>query len=513
MSIISAKAETVKPTSDGPRLYSPDEIPPVVSADVKRSGKPRLERTVFTTSREMDFFSEKELVTQTGHGVDEFALVVGKELIDNALDACEEADIAPVLSVTADACGITVADNGPGLPEATLRGALDFRVRVSNREAYVSPCRGAQGNALKTLVPMAYVLDPKDGQFIVTTRGRRHVITCGVDRVSNRPVIHDDVDENVKSDASAGDEKPRFISGTEVRLQWGPREKGAKVVWPFDDSPLLDSDLPAQFRSLVEGFAVLNPHLTLTLDWFGHKTVWQATDPAWVKWKPCWPTCPHWYGLPHLERLSGAYITHGLDWLVSDFLAQFHGLSGSQKRAKVLNDAGLKRAKLSSLVRDGDFDHECVARLLAAMQRHTRPVKSPALGFIGEEHLRTRLLAMGVEPDSFTYSRKLKKVKTDASVADEKPRFLPWVLECAFGYLGKDARNRRRTFLGANWSAAIKNPFRSFGSTGEGLEGALADLHLGAWEPVVYVLHLAHPRVEYVDRGKSALLIARGGVA
>ena len=108
---------------------------------------PRLVRTTFRTSREMDFFEEKELVTQTGHDVGEWPLVIVKELVDNALDAAEEADVAPVVAIAADARGIAVADNGPGLPEATLHGVLDFTVRASCREAYVSPCRGAQGNA------------------------------------------------------------------------------------------------------------------------------------------------------------------------------------------------------------------------------------------------------------------------------------------------------------------------------------------------------------------------------
>ncbi len=70
----------------------------------------KLERTTFCTSREMDFFSEKELVTQTGHDVTEWPLVFLKETIDNALDACEEAGIPPETTITADAAGITVAD-------------------------------------------------------------------------------------------------------------------------------------------------------------------------------------------------------------------------------------------------------------------------------------------------------------------------------------------------------------------------------------------------------------------
>ena len=86
----------------------------------------------------MDFFSEKELVTQTGHAVEEWPLVIVKELVDNGLDACEEAEIAPVIEVTADASGITVEDNGPGLPETTLKAAMNFRIRASNREAYVA---------------------------------------------------------------------------------------------------------------------------------------------------------------------------------------------------------------------------------------------------------------------------------------------------------------------------------------------------------------------------------------
>ena len=75
-----------------------------------------------------------------------------KELIDNSLDACEEAGTKPMIAVQVDDTGITVADNGPGIPERTIEDVLDFTIRVSSREAYVAPDRGAQGNALKTLV-------------------------------------------------------------------------------------------------------------------------------------------------------------------------------------------------------------------------------------------------------------------------------------------------------------------------------------------------------------------------
>ena len=153
----------------------------------------------FAPRAKMDFFSERELVTQTGHDRWEWPLVVVKELVDNSLDACEEAGVAPVIEVCCDAGGISVADNGPGIPESTLTGQLDFSVRVSSREAYRSPCRGAQGNALKTLLPLPYILDPQHGRVIVEAHGHRHVVTCGADPISQRPVIQDGKAELPKS--------------------------------------------------------------------------------------------------------------------------------------------------------------------------------------------------------------------------------------------------------------------------------------------------------------------------
>jgi DNA topoisomerase VI subunit B len=55
-----------------------------------------LQRETFRTSRLLDFCSERELVKQIGHDTDQWPLVVLKELVDNALDAAEEAGTAPV---------------------------------------------------------------------------------------------------------------------------------------------------------------------------------------------------------------------------------------------------------------------------------------------------------------------------------------------------------------------------------------------------------------------------------
>src|SRR5262249_40850882 len=140
-----------------------------------------------------------------------------KELLDNALDACEEADVSPSVRVTVGADHVTVADNGPGIPLETVADILDFSVRVSSREAYVSPARGAQGNALKTLVAMPFVLDGTQGKVTVTARGVRHDITLGVDRIRQEPVV-----EHQWHDGAGAE-------GTEVRVSW-PDSPSSKLA-------------------------------------------------------------------------------------------------------------------------------------------------------------------------------------------------------------------------------------------------------------------------------------------
>lgn len=464
----------------------------------------KLVRATFQTSREMDFFSRKELVTQTGHSVAEWPLVFIKEAVDNAIDACEIAGIPPIIEVKADAAGIEVRDNGVGLPESTLKAAMNFTVRASDKEAYVSPCRGAQGNALKTLLPMPTVLDDEHGRFVVEAQAQRHTIRCGVDPISQRAVIHDDTAPAAST------------PGTLVRMEWSPRLRRCEETggyhdpaWPFDErepvnfppdcEPALADGIAAECWHMVHGFAVFNPHATIRVDWFGMESEWPATNTEWDKWRPDKPTSPHWYEQSHIERLVAAYVTQGrdtgVDRLVSDFLAEFDGLSGSIKRGRVLADTGLKRARLAELVAGDRLDPGRIGGLLQAMQRHTRPVKSKRLGVIGEEHFRQRFIELGIMPESFQYARDIAK---DG---------LPCVIETAFGYKADDAIESRHIFAGANWSMSIGNPFRSFGQTGEGLESVLADQRAGRGQPIVFALHLATPRPEWKDRGKSSLVV------
>ncbi len=60
----------------------------------------KLERAIFETSRELEYFSEKELCAQIGHDQSFWPVPILRELIDNALDAAELAGVPPVIEIT-----------------------------------------------------------------------------------------------------------------------------------------------------------------------------------------------------------------------------------------------------------------------------------------------------------------------------------------------------------------------------------------------------------------------------
>lgn len=433
-----------------------------------------LTRETFTTSRMMDFLSRKELTAQTGHRCEDWPLVALKELMDNALDACEDARISPEIEVAVDAGGITVTDNGPGIPESTIRGVLDFSVKVSSREAYISPTRGAQGNALKTIMAMPFVLDGKRGSVEVTAHGVRHDITLELDHVHQQPRFTHKTAEYVKT-------------GTTV-----------SIVWPDSASSILHN-AREQFLQIAEDYTFLNPHLKLTLDWFGKRRQIDATAPDWAKWLPSDPTSPHWYEVEHLTRLITGYIAHdqllGGDRTVREFIGKFKGFSGSSKQKAVLEATGLGRVNLSTLVTDRGVEQELVALLLKAMRQHSKPIKPAALGIIGRGHIEQRFADLGCEAESFNYRK----------VADESEDGLPFVLETAFGWC--ENLSSRRIVTGVNWAPGIVNPFRQLGAVGRSLDGILEQQCVGRDEPIIFLLHAASPRVAYTDRGKSAVVV------
>jgi DNA topoisomerase VI subunit B len=312
--------------------------------------------------------------------------------VDNALDAAEEAEVAPVIEVVVDPGSIIIQDNAGGIDSEIVESILDYSIRVSSREAYVSPTRGQQGNALKTVLAMGYVLDrkigsdaPAAGVTIIETRGMRHQIEFRVDHINNHPkVIHTTADSSV-------------TVGTRMTIKWPPNN----ILHHAGDG----------FRRLIESYAWFNPHLTLRGVWFGQEFVnVKATNPDWEKWRPRNPTSAHWYDESRLQRYLAAHVARdrdlGQNHTVREFVAEFRGLARTAIQRRILAEIGCSHQSLVQFLGIDQVNRNGIAKLLAAMQRYSKPVAPKHLGVIGGQHLKERFLAAGGNSDTFKYAAK-----------------------------------------------------------------------------------------------------------
>ncbi len=441
-------------------MYAPGFGASIVSAAV-------LERTTFETSRELEYFTEKELQAQIGMDPDFWPLAILRELIDNALDACEEGGGPPEIDITtADDC-ITVADNGPGIPARTVERSLDYMVRVSNKAYYVSPTRGQMGNALKVIWAAPFVATGT-GRAEIVAQGERHQVEISLDRIAQRP------------DIAYRREPATVKNGSAVKIWWSDSTRQLNdQEWSFYNAVPTALDL-------VTGFAAFNPHATFVLD----DQRFEPTVTEWKKWRPDQPTSAHWYDAETLRDLIAAYIawerTGGAERTVREFVAEFRGLSGTAKQKSVT--AGWSGQLLHDFVTDGDVDPDFVAELLTRMQFESTPPPPRLLGAVGQEHLMRWMIAHGVAESSIKY---MQKKGVDG---------LPYVLEMAFG-INEDDDSGRLIVTGLNWSPVIS------GDPDPTLRSAVAEARLDKHDPVTLVVHIARPRFQFADRGKTRVVL------
>jgi hypothetical protein len=247
--------------------------------------KRALERTAFEMSRELEYFSGKELTAQIGHAPPFWPAAILRELVDNALDACEVTNGLPEIEVTVADDRITVTDNGPGLPPAVLEKSLDYLVRVSDKAHYVSPTRGQMGNALKVVWAAPFVAIGK-GAAEVVARGQRHRIEVTLDRIVQRPAIRHT-------------KEPALVkNGTSVSVEW---QNSTRLLTKPEAAYFYK---PPTAEELLAGFAAFNPHATFTLN----GVCLARTEEKWKKWRPDNPTSAHWYSAETLRDLIAAYI-------------------------------------------------------------------------------------------------------------------------------------------------------------------------------------------------------------
>jgi DNA topoisomerase VI subunit B len=450
----------------------------------------QLNRITAAISRAAEYFSAKELQAQTGQPATRFAAVVMKELADNALDAAEAAGKAPEVDIdTAEEGGvyrITVADNGPGIASETVQRILDFNVRVSDKSIYRSPTRGAQGNALKTLLGIPFALGCKL-PVVIESQGVKHVISAGTDPAGNVRVTHR--------------EEPSTMTA------------GTKFVVPM---PARDQEFCPEWWA--EAFAVFNPHASVKIRvseknrsgnlacsiGLPEKAEFLPTavfPGEWRKFLPTDLTSPWWYTEEALARLVFAHIAavregRVKDLTLRDFVRQFRGLT-STARAKAVCD------RLSGVRRLTDLEKspELVPVLLAAMKENTKPAGPEALGWCGEEHFRRRFEQLyGVQ--RYWY----KRITGDVGG-------VPYVIEAAVAETRRDGS----LFTGVNHSPTFEDPlasteigceeFSSYGVAGFLNRASCHPFSMYEHVPCAVAFHLVCPALDFLDRAKTRLRV------
>jgi hypothetical protein len=235
---------------------------------------------------------------------------------------------------------------------------------VSSRETYISPTRGRQGNALKTILAMAYVLGNEGkGKTWIEARGVKHHILFSVNQIKQEPIV-----KNIQT-------RSRVTTGTRITM-----------FWPVtDDSAELDF---AEIRRVLMEFVWVNPHLTMTLRLDGKTYQASATNLGWSKYRACDATSAHWYSLEQIERYAGALIARDQEqqratrrkYTVRDFIAQFRGMSATDKQKEILRDLGASHMSLHRFFgSETKVNHQRMEKLLRLLKTHTRPVRPELL--------------------------------------------------------------------------------------------------------------------------------------
>jgi DNA topoisomerase VI subunit B len=452
-----------------------------------------LKRTTFETSRAAEYFDARELQAQTGQPASNFATVALKELMDNALDACETAGVAPEVGIEVreeeGLIRLSVSDNGSGIPLETVRKVLNFDTRTSDKAAYRSPTRGAQGNALKTVIGIPHALGCQV-PVVIEAQGIRHAIRAWVDPAGELRVDRDEGEVNGSSGTQVGLAVPR--KGQDFDPDYWARSFALF-------NPHASVRIRAHSQSAECGYQGKSDELE-DGDFY-HPTI-PFPSQGFRKFLPTDLTSPHWYSVKALERLLFSYIADarngGRDLPLREFVRQFRGLSGTQKAKVVV--AGFPGMKYLS-----DFEKApgAVAELLVRMREESKAPSHDVLGVVGEEHFRV-CFEEWYGAERFWYTK-----------AKGETYGTPYLFEVAVAQIEEVGD----LFTAVNFSPTFDDPLavtklESPEFAAYGIKSFLSQAHAspypeyyweGATARTAVAVHLVTPAPVFLDRGKTRL--------
>ncbi|HKM09886.1 MAG TPA: DNA topoisomerase VI subunit B [Candidatus Methanomethylophilaceae archaeon] len=178
------------------------------------------------------------------------SLLMGvKEAVDNALDACEEAELLPVINVRIerqedDDYKITVDDNGPGIVHKAMPNVYGRLLYGSRFHSY-KQSRGQQGIGISATVMYGYLTTGKPAHIISKVSGEDEVaweMDIVVDTKVNKPLVKNDRAFTWDRDHGTSVEftiKGRYITGKQSIFEY---LKNTAIVNPHASITFYDPD-------------------------------------------------------------------------------------------------------------------------------------------------------------------------------------------------------------------------------------------------------------------------------
>ena len=370
--------------------------------DTSDSPKPRGSKKI-TSSSTAEYFSKN--LQQVGFSSPTKAvLTTVKEAMDNSLDACEDHDILPNISITIEKLGagtmkntdrlrIVVDDNGPGIPENDI--AKVFGEYLASSKFGRGRCsRGQQGIGISAATTWALQTTATPVRVITKTKDQRKAVSCSVevDLKNNKGITRD-----------------------RQTLDWD-KPHGTSVEFIMEGRVQLNGE--AGLLSYLRGNVLVNPHMTLV---YNLPEVGSATYERVTKDVPHVPdaTEPH----PHTMKL-GEFLAHARlfgraklqTWLKTGF---------SRMSDKVITDLWKEQKLAKNLLNKGveSVSDEDLKAVYAAVQ--ATALMSPStqsVASIGEDAMSLSVERLG-EIDFFAVATRkpticdFKPIQVEVAIA------------------------------------------------------------------------------------------------
>ncbi len=406
-----------------------------------------------------------------------------KEAVDNSLDACEDAGIAPQLKIqikkegkgssrNTDLISIIVEDNGPGLEEKNIQRV--FGEYLSSSKFGRGRCsRGQQGIGISAATTWAQLTNARGVHVISKTKSMREAISVIVDMdIKNNKGI-------LKSKKKLSIDKPC----------------GLTVEFFIDGRAQLNGE--GGLSAYLEGTALVNPHLEMEYRLLDQPARAIQRASSFVPQIPP-AALPH----PHTMKL-GEFLQHvglyGRIALKKFFKTAFSRITDKSLRQMIQEGLDPKLLK-KPLTAIGEREYKRIFSIL-----HKIPLSNPSTQSVlavGEEGLAESIHRMG-EIDFF-------------SVVTRKPRICDYksvVVEVAiarFQSKSKEEEETAQLLRFANRvplqfdkaSCAITKAVESVNWRAYGLSQPKKSLPLG---PFVFAVAVTSPFIKFKNASKETI--------